>query len=84
MVECNECGKRLGFVDGYRHPVKGKKYQVCSNCFDSVNESVILWREFLSPYHDYFKNITPKNNGHYKFTDKIKQIGHRYHMSNKS
>jgi hypothetical protein len=83
MVECNECGKRLGFVDSYRHPVKGKQYPVCNSCFDSVNESVNQWREFISPYQNYFNNNTPKNNVHFNFMDYLKQVGHRFHMSNR-
>ena len=80
MVVCNECGKKLGFVAGYRHPTRGKKYLVCSNCFDSVNESVKQWREFISPYNNFFKNSTPKNNGHFNFLNFFKQIGHGHNM----
>jgi hypothetical protein len=47
MVECVECGKRLGFFEGYFHPTLGKKSMVCSPCFVKVEESVVRWREFI-------------------------------------
>jgi len=47
MVECEECGKRLGIFDGYQHPTLGKNHQVCSLCFDQVEESVAKWRDFI-------------------------------------
>ena len=75
MAECNECGKKLGFVAGYRHPTRGKKYLVCSNCFDAVNVSVNQWREFISPYNKYFKNNTSENNGHFNLKKLSNSIG---------
>jgi hypothetical protein len=56
MKKCNECGKRLGFLRGFCHPVKGKNFLLCSTCFDSVYESVLKWREAHVPYVDFFKN----------------------------
>ncbi len=47
MVECEECGKKLGIFEGYQHPTLGKKHLVCSPCFDQVEESVAKWREFV-------------------------------------
>jgi hypothetical protein len=47
MAECVECGKRLGFFEGYSHPTLGKKSLVCGLCFDKVEESVARWREFV-------------------------------------
>ncbi len=53
-----ECGKKLGFIEGYRHPTKGKENLLCSQCFDSVNENVEKYREFIAPYSDFFDNET--------------------------
>ena len=61
MKECVECGKKLGFIEGYRHPTKGKDYLLCSNCFDVVTESVEKWREFILPYEDFFKKKSPSS-----------------------
>jgi hypothetical protein len=47
MKECAECGKRLGFFNGYYHPILGKKNMVCGHCFLRVDESVAQWREFV-------------------------------------
>ncbi len=84
MVECNECGKKLGFVAGYRHPTRGKKYLVCSTCFDNVNESVKQWREFILPYNNYFKNNTSENNGHFNMKNYLKKLGHGFNNLNRS
>jgi len=48
MIECEECGKKLGIMEGYRHPTMGKKHHLCSPCFDQVSESVARWGEFVS------------------------------------
>jgi len=47
MKNCEECGKNLGVLEGYQHPTLGKKYLLCSHCFDQVEESVAKWREFV-------------------------------------
>jgi len=46
MVECEECGKKLGSLEGYRHPALGKRFLVCGNCFGKVDESMEKWKEF--------------------------------------
>jgi len=56
MKECVDCGKKLGIIEGYRHPVKGKDFLLCSKCYDTVSESVEKWSEFISPYIGFFKN----------------------------
>jgi len=48
MVECIECGKKLGFLEGYCHPTMGKKHHLCSPCFDQVSDSVAKWRDFVT------------------------------------
>ncbi|MCJ7570470.1 MAG: hypothetical protein MUO82_01125 [Candidatus Thermoplasmatota archaeon] len=46
MVQCEECDKKLGILEGYRHPALGKRFLVCGNCFVKVDESMEKWREF--------------------------------------
>ena len=58
MKECMECGKNLGIVEGYRHPTMGKEHLLCSNCFDTVSESVERYKEFVSPYIGFFDKET--------------------------
>lgn len=67
MKECVECGKKLGIIEGYRHPTMGKDYLLCSNCFDTVSVSVEKWSEFISSYIGFFNKPSQK-------TD-IKSIG---------
>lgn len=47
MMECEECGKKLGIMEGYCHPTIGKKHHLCSPCFDQVSESVAKWKDFV-------------------------------------
>jgi hypothetical protein len=54
MKECVECQKKLGIIEGYRHPTMGQDYLLCSSCFDTVFESVEKYREFVSPYIGFF------------------------------
>lgn len=46
MVKCEECSKKLGILEGYRHPALGKRYILCRNCFINIDESMKKWREF--------------------------------------
>ena len=56
MKRCEECGKELKFYEGYRHPILGKKFLLCSPCFDVVYEDLALWKEFVINHIDLFKN----------------------------
>jgi hypothetical protein len=47
MKICEECSKKLGVFEGYRHPTMGKKHLLCSPCFDQISESVARWGEFV-------------------------------------
>jgi len=47
MTNCEECGKKLEFFEGYRHPTLGKKHLLCNPCFNQVSESVKKWGEFV-------------------------------------
>jgi ribosomal protein S14 len=61
MKECVECGKKLGIIEGYRHPVMGKDYLLCRNCYDTLCGSVEKWKEFISTYNGFFKKETRSN-----------------------
>jgi hypothetical protein len=58
MKACMECGRNLGIMDGHRHPTMGKDNLLCSHCFDTVFESVVKYREFVSPYIGFFNRET--------------------------
>ena len=60
MKKCEECGKKLGVFAGYIHPTMGKKYLLCSRCYNQVSESVEVWRKFVLTYS--FNNKPLKNN----------------------
>jgi hypothetical protein len=47
MKECEECGKTLKMLEGYKHPTMGKKHFLCSPCFEQVDASLALWRDFV-------------------------------------
>jgi hypothetical protein len=46
MIYCKECDKKLGILEGYRHPALGKRFLVCGDCFVNVNESMKRWSKF--------------------------------------
>jgi hypothetical protein len=46
MVDCEECDKKLGILEGYRHPALGTRFLVCGKCFDKVDEDMERWRKF--------------------------------------
>jgi hypothetical protein len=46
MVKCEECDKKLGILQGYRHPALGTSFLVCRNCFDKVDKSMEKWKAF--------------------------------------
>jgi len=58
-VNCEECGKALGFFRCYQHPIMGKKHALCSTCFDQVNASVSKWQEFVlqNSFNNQISNI---------------------------
>ena len=47
MKKCYECGKELKFWEGYYHPVLGKKELVCSKCFNTVDENIENYHNFI-------------------------------------
>lgn len=49
-MNCAECGKKLGILSGYKHPVKGKKYAVCGDCFNTIDDSVRTWGNFVKEH----------------------------------
>jgi hypothetical protein len=62
MKECVECRKNLGILEGYRHPTMGKDTLLCSNCFDTVFESVEKYRKFIMPYIGFFNKESSTTN----------------------
>jgi len=71
MKECEECGKKLGILKGYKHPTMGKKHLLCSPCYNQVSDSVEKWRAFV--LSNSF-NTTPSKTNYLENFDKIKPI----------
>ena len=46
MVKCVECDKKLGILEGYLHPVLGKRFLVCKKCYTKVEEDIVRWSKF--------------------------------------
>jgi hypothetical protein len=46
MVDCEECDKKLGILEGYHHPALGTGFLVCGKCFDKVDKDMKRWNEF--------------------------------------
>ena len=44
---CTECGKELGFFEGYAHPTLGKKKCVCKTCWEKLKTSQKQYSQFL-------------------------------------
>ena len=58
MVECEECGRKLGILEGYRHPALGTRFLVCGKCFVKVDEDMQRWSKFC--LLDSFNAESPK------------------------
>ena len=61
MKFCEECGKKLGFFEGYRHPTMGKEYLLCGGCFNVIDKSVEEWRKFVTANSFNNDGISNKN-----------------------
>lgn len=46
MADCEECRKKLGILEGYRHPALGKRFMVCGKCFTKVDKDMARWSRF--------------------------------------
>jgi len=46
MVYCEECNKKLGILQGYRHPALGTRFLVCGKCYDGVYGDMERWSKF--------------------------------------
>ena len=46
MVHCEECRKKLGILQGYKHPALGKRFPVCRNCYNIVSRNMEKWSKF--------------------------------------
>ena len=58
MVDCEECDKKLGILQGYQHPVLGKRILVCGECFNKIDEDMRRWNKFC--LSDSFNAESPK------------------------
>ncbi len=47
MGNCSECGKKIGFLGGYLHPIRGEKYLVCSDCFNKIDKSIGFYQKCI-------------------------------------
>ena len=47
LKECAECGKKIGFLKGYRHPIEGKKKCICRTCWDKIDKSESEYNKFI-------------------------------------
>ena len=48
MVKCSRCGKDLSILEGYRHPIEGRKKLVCSICWDIIENNETRYTNFVS------------------------------------
>jgi hypothetical protein len=48
MVDCEECDKKLGILEGYRHPALGTRFLVCGQCYDKIERDMKRWSEFCA------------------------------------
>ena len=62
MKNCCECGKELKFWEGYHHLTLGKNEYVCWNCCKTLEENMENYRNFISPYINFFKQGEHKKN----------------------
>ena len=69
MKTCEECSKKLGVFEGYRHPTMGKKHLLCSPCFDQISDSVTRWGEFVRT--NTFNMNVPGNNSQLNWKEMI-------------
>ena len=46
MADCKECDKKLGIIEGYRHPALGTRFLVCGKCFDKIGKDMERWYKF--------------------------------------
>lgn len=56
MRNCCECGKKLRFSEGYIHPINGRKYFVCTDCFNKIDKSMEFYRKCLLEGRQNHKN----------------------------
>ena len=53
---CYECGKKLRFFEGYRHPIQGKNFLVCGNCFNKITMGIGFFNKCLFEGRQNHKN----------------------------
>ena len=80
MKKCEECNKKLGILEGYRHPTMGKKHLLCSPCFDQVSDSVARWGEFVRN-NSYNMNAQSNSKMNWKeMLPNIRKIGETFEV----
>ena len=47
MKKCSECGKKINFLRSYYHPILGKNYYVCDNCYNYINKGLEYYKKCL-------------------------------------
>jgi hypothetical protein len=77
MKKCYECGRELKFWQGYYHPVLGKTELVCSECFDSIEESMDNYRNSILNQLKQNKEKHVFNNSIIKLRQMVHNIGHK-------
>ena len=78
MATCEECHKKLAFLECYRHPTLGKSYVLCSSCFDQVSESVAEWGQFV--LSNSFNMNTPQSTIHVNWEKVVTAFTQMYHI----
>jgi len=58
MVDCEECDKKLGILQGYHHPALGTRFLVCGECFNKIDGDMERWNKFC--LSDSFNTESPK------------------------
>lgn len=47
-ANCSECDKKLGFFEGYIHPIEREKKYVCGKCWEKLETSIRNYSKFIS------------------------------------
>jgi hypothetical protein len=71
-----ECGRKLGFFEGYRHPTMGSKQTLCSSCYNVVSESIEKWSEAVLSYNGFFKHTATKYKNRFNLIKISNQVTH--------
>ncbi len=56
MRKCHECDRNLRFYQGHRHPILGKNYVVCTQCYQFISKSITFYNTCLLKGRQHHKN----------------------------